>query len=78
MSERSMRGTLPAGVQRGYLGKRLWNRDGTIVGTITGTNRCRLDGCGGDRLHVQWPDRRRTYPCAKGCRVRDDGDLQII
>lgn len=66
----------PTAVPGAAMGQRLWNRDGTIVGTITGTSLCRLEGCGGTRLHVRWPDHRRTYPCTKGCRGRADGDLQ--
>lgn len=61
-----------------YVGKQLWNRDGTIVGIITGTSLCRLEGCRGTRLHVKWPDGKRTYPCAKGCRSRADRALQIV
>ena len=60
-----------------YVGKQCWDRDGTIVGFITGTGLCRLAGCGGTALHVKWPDGRRTFPCAKGCISRGDGDLQI-
>lgn len=59
------------------VGTRLWSRDGRACGVVTGTSLCRLAGCGGTRLHVRWPDGRRTYPCAKGCLTRADGDLQI-
>ena len=60
-----------------YVGTRIWSRGGHVCGTVTGTSLCRLEGCAGTRLHVRWPDGRRTYPCAKGCSVRADGDLQI-
>lgn len=65
-----------------YIGKRVYGRKGTdfgkISGKITGVSSCRLEGCGAPRLHVRWPDGRYTYPCAKGCDVRKDGNFQII
>lgn len=60
-----------------YIGMRVWTRCGKTVGVVTGTGLCRMEGCGGTRLHVKWPDGKRTYPCAKGCTSRDNGDLQI-
>ena len=60
-----------------YVGSKVWSRDGNSCGVVTGTSLCRLEGCAGTRLHVRWPDGCRTYPCAKGCSVRADGDLQI-
>ena len=60
-----------------YVGTRVWSRDGRACGVVTGTSLCRLESCGGARLHVRWPDGHRTYPCARGCSVRADGDLQI-
>lgn len=60
-----------------YVGTRIWSREGSACGVVTGTSICRLEGCGGTRLHVRWPDGHRTYPCAKGCCARADGDLQI-
>jgi hypothetical protein len=60
-----------------YVGKRCYDKLGAESGAITKVSRCRLTGCTGARLHVKWPDGRRTYPCTKGCRLRDDGDYQI-
>ena len=64
-----------------YLGKRVYGRDGTPQaaesGVVTKVSRCTLEGCGGTRLHVRWPGGVRSYPCVKGCRLRDDGDYQI-
>lgn len=73
---------LPTHNDNEYIGKRVYGRKGTdfakIAGEITAVSRCRLEGCGAPRLHVRWPDGKRTYPCAKGCDVRKDGNLQII
>jgi hypothetical protein len=61
-----------------YIGKKVYRRGGRgSPGTVTNTSICRLEGCGGTRLHVKWPDGHRTYPCAKGCKDRADGSLQI-
>lgn len=64
-----------------YVGKLVYGRKGTefekVAGTVTGTSDCRLEGCSGTRLHVKWPDGHRTYPCAKGCKDRPDGNLEI-
>lgn len=60
-----------------YIGTKVWSRDGNSCGVVTGTSLCRLEGCGGTRLHVKWAAGRRTYPCAKGCVTRGDDDLQI-
>ena len=64
-----------------YVGKKVYGRKGTkfarVCGKVTNTSLCALEGCGGTRLHVKWPDGKRTYPCAKGCTVRDNGELEI-
>jgi hypothetical protein len=60
-----------------YIVKKVFSRNGKYAGVVTNTSRCTLDGCGGTRLHVKWPDGRRTYPCAKGCDALEDGSLQI-
>ena len=64
-----------------YIGKKIYSRKipgkPQVCGEITNTSICGLDGCGGTRLHAKWPDGRRTYPCAKGCKVRKNGDLEI-
>lgn len=68
--------------RRSYIGKKVYGRKdtdyGKIAGEITATSHCRLEGCSAVRLHVRWPDGHRTYPCAKGCDVRPDGNFQII
>lgn len=65
----------------GYVGKKVYGRKGTkfarVCGKVTNTSICTLEGCGGTRLHVKWPDGKRTYPCAKGCTERPSGDLEI-
>ncbi len=65
-----------------YLNKKVYGRKGTkfekVCGRVTNTSACTLEGCGGTRLHVLWPDGKRTYPCAKGCRVRKGGNLEIL
>lgn len=74
---------LPAAIPNNpeYVGKKVYGRQGseleTVAGEITGTSLCRLEGCGGTRLHVKWPDGTRTYPCARGCTVQRDGSLRI-
>lgn len=43
------------------------SRDGLLVGRVTSASRrCRLEGCGGVRLRVVWPDGKVTYPCSRG------------
>lgn len=61
-----------------YIGRMIWSRAGTVKGVVTDTSLCRLEGCGGTRLHVKWSDGRRSYPCARGCDARKNGDLQIM
>src|SRR5437870_3475787 len=64
-----------------YVGRKLYGRRETefesVGGEITGTSLCRLEGCGGTRLHVKWSDGKRTYPCAKVCDEQEDGSLRI-
>lgn len=58
---------------------KMLDRTGTETGEIKKLNcyPCRMEGCTGVRIHVKWPDGRRTYPCSKGCKVIDDDTLQI-
>ncbi len=38
-------------------------------GKTTGRTRlCSLEGCGGTRVHVAWPDGTRTMPCLAGMK----------
>jgi hypothetical protein len=64
-----------------YVGRKVYGRKGTeyenVYGVVTNTSLCGLAGCGGTRLHVKWPDGKRTYPCAKGCSEGADGSLRI-
>ena len=63
-----------------YVGTKVWGRRGTkfeqIAGEVTNTSFCRLEGCGGVRLHVKWPGGKRTYVCTKGCS-KEGQDLRI-
>lgn len=65
----------------GYIGKKVYSRktkgERQQRGAVTNTSICRLDGCGGCRLHVKWADGHYTYVCAKGVRDRPNGDLEI-
>ena len=65
-------------------GIRVFSRDKRTVGLATGVARpCRLEGCIGRRLAVQWPRRARfsrsgvTYPCIHGMAAMPDGTWQI-
>lgn len=50
-----------------FIPKRVLSRDGALVGRTTGGSHfCRLEGCGGLRISVRWPDGKITYPCSKG------------
>jgi hypothetical protein len=41
------------------------SRDGKEKGQATGTvRRCMLEGCGGIRIGVRWPDGKLTWPCS--------------
>lgn len=65
-----------------YIGKKVFGRKGTkfekICGSVTNTSLCNLEGCGCTKLHVLWPSGDRTYPCAKGCLERPDGNMEIV
>jgi hypothetical protein len=51
---------------------------GTPRGVASGrTSRCRLEGCGGERVHVRWDDGRRSYPCSWGLKELPTGEYQI-
>jgi hypothetical protein len=55
------------------------SRDGDARGEATGsTHRCRLEGCNGLRVTVQWENGRTTFPCYKGMTVRKDGEWEIL
>lgn len=54
------------------------DREGHERGTVIGFSRlCRLEGCGGRRYTVRWPDGRRTIPCARGMKQIDIDTWQI-
>jgi len=46
--------------------------------TTGGLFLCRLEGCGGTRVAVRWPNGRITFPCLKGMEVQQDGSLRIL
>ena len=57
----------------------IYNRDGTVVGELTGCQRpCQMEGCHGMRLHVKWPDDTWTWPCSRGIKQRRDKAFQIL
>lgn len=48
-------------------------------GRLTGGTRlCQMDGCGGTRYGVRWPNGRITWPCVKGMKARKNGDWEIL
>lgn len=58
--------------------KYVYSRDGKLRGRLTGGDRCcQLEGCGGRRHGVRWPDGKMTWPCGKGLKTRKDGQWQI-
>lgn len=65
----------------GYVGKRIHPRKGSKVkkpGIVTEVSTCRMSQCRANRLHVKWPDGKRTYPCMRGVGERPDGSLEIL
>ena len=60
-------------------GTRVYSRNGEEFGLATGgqARRCTMEGCGGARYGVRWPDGELTYPCSKGLIDRDDGTFQL-
>lgn len=40
-----------------------------MKGEVRGERACHLDGCGGVRLCVRWPDGHTTWPCIRGMRT---------
>lgn len=46
---------------------RVWARGGKVYGRPTGRTRlCRLEGCRGLRIEIEWPKGRKSWPCSKG------------
>lgn len=61
-------------------GDRVWSRDEADQGTVTnvhGPGTCRLEGCGGTRVTVRWPDGHITYPCARAIEARPQGGWKL-
>lgn len=55
-------------------GMKVWNRDKTEIGHMTGGYRlCQLEGCRGRSIGVRWPNKKITFPCTKGLEVYKDG-----
>ncbi len=60
------------------VGKRLWNRAKTEYGIIKSITYRRCACCGyGEAYLVEWPDGKRTKPCAKGIGCLENGDFFI-
>ena len=50
-----------------YVPRHIISRDYRMIGRCTGgTRRCSLEGCGGYRIGVRWPDKKLTWLCVKG------------
>lgn len=60
--------------------KYMYSRDNTKTGVILDLHcmPCRLEGCTGERIHVQWEDGKHTYPCSKGCIQLDEHHWRIM
>lgn len=57
---------------------RVYSTNGSTFGSKTGGARgCGLDGCGGRRIGVRWPDGKITYPCTAGLVSHSTGANQI-
>lgn len=55
-------------------GTRILSRIGSLVGYTTGAGYlCRLEGCRGMRITVNWGKGRHTHPCTKGLKPIDNG-----
>lgn len=68
----ALSGEEPLPPEPDYRGWKVYGRAGTgyenVAGTVVGTRDCTLEGCGGTRVIVRWPDGKRTIPCLKGCQ----------
>lgn len=59
-------------------GTKIRSREREQTGEATGTmRRCQLEGCGGNRHGVRWPNGKITWPCGKGLLFDDDRVLRI-
>jgi hypothetical protein len=57
----------------------VWSRGHEIQGETTGTvTLCQMEGCGGTRVWVRWPDGKLTRPCDDALKTNADGSLEII
>jgi hypothetical protein len=61
------------------IGRPIHGRGDAMTGQLTGTSRrCQLESCLGRRYGARWPEGSLTWPCSKGLREREDGELQIV
>lgn len=60
--------------------KYMLSRDGKIRGEIRNmhSRKCAAEGCPGHRIHVVWPDGKKTFPCSRGCKTVNVDTLQIL
>ena len=66
-----------------WTGKLCYGRRGTqyehVAGTVMrGRRRCQLEGCGGTRIMVKWPDGHVRWPCSKGITEQESNALRIV
>ncbi len=65
-----------------YVGRRVYgaasSRFAEVCGKVLQASICELQGGTGLKLHVLWPDGKRTYPLVSGTRTRENGDLEIL
>lgn len=63
-------------------GKTIYGRTGSQAESIAGKvlpgrRCCTLEGCGGLRVLVEWPDGHRTWPCMKSIQT-EGNHLRIV
>jgi hypothetical protein len=55
---------------------RVRSRDGEIGIPTGGLRSCSMEGCGGRRFGVRWPDGKLTWICTKAIRM--EGDTAVL